>query len=110
MIALNAMSADKKLLTIRNGRAADVFTVTVSGMPVAWDYSQKIYVAHDSQRTIRFEAGASEQGEHSILFKATSLSSNEINQKYNEWSTDPALPFFNRAICMHIEHIKRVPE
>ncbi len=66
-------------LTIsNNGRAADVFTVTVSGMPVAWDYSQKIYVAHDSQRTIRFEAGASEQGEHSILFKATSLSSNEI--------------------------------
>jgi len=61
------------------GSASDVFLVTVSGLPAAWDYSQKVYVPHEGRSSFFFEAGASEPGGYDLEFKAVSLSSDAIS-------------------------------
>lgn len=68
-----------KIRLKNKSQASDVFLLTVSGLPAAWEQAQKVYVPYGASTDVLFEAGASEQGEYSLEFKGTSLSSSEIS-------------------------------
>ncbi len=64
------------IFILRNkSSASDVFEVTQSGLPNAKPVVKKIQVPHNSQEAVSFELLQKEQGDYSVSFTATSLSS-----------------------------------
>ncbi|MFQ5405643.1 MAG: hypothetical protein ACE5DI_00590 [Candidatus Micrarchaeia archaeon] len=68
------------LVVENTGSANDAFEVSVTGLPLAWNYSKTVYLQHHSKKTIRFEVGAKEPGNFDLVFAATSKSSDKIKR------------------------------
>ncbi len=61
------------------GSASDAFRIEVGkGLPSSWTYTREIFVPHNSVRDVQYEVVGTDQGEYTVQFKVTSLSSEKI--------------------------------